>query len=192
MIVVPCPQRAERILLAGKMSCPHCAGRLRPHGHGQPRTVRGVGDTRLRVRPRRAACADCRRTQILLPTALTVRRADSTEVIGTALAAKAGGAGYRTVAARLGRPVSTVRNWLRRVPEPHAEWLWQRGVQRAVEVDRELLAGRPERQSTLAHALNLLAGAALRYRQRFGLADPPWSLMCFFAEGRLLAPPPFS
>lgn len=101
--------------------------------------------------------------------------------------------GQRSIAARLGRPVSTVRNWLRCVPEPHAQWLWRRAVQRAVAVDRELLAGPLVQQSTLAHALNLLAGAALRYRQRFALADAPWALMCFFfADGRLLAPPPFS
>jgi hypothetical protein len=40
----------------------------------------------------------------------------------------------------------------------------------------------------LGHALNLLAGAALRYRERLGLADPPWALIGFFAQGRLLAP----
>jgi hypothetical protein len=36
--------------------------------------------------------------------------------------------------------------------------------------------------------LNLLAGAALRYRERLGLADPPWALIGFFAQGRLPAP----
>jgi hypothetical protein len=38
--------------------------------------------------------------------------------------------------------------------------------------------------------LNLLAGAALRYRSRFGVvAAPVWSLINSFAHGRLLAPP---
>ncbi len=121
MIVVPCPQRAERILQAGTMSCPGCSAALRPHGHGRVRTVRGRGEQVWRVRPRRARCTDCGATHILLPTVLTVRRADSTEVIGTALAAKANGAGVRTIAARLDRPVSTVRRWLRRVPESHVQ-----------------------------------------------------------------------
>lgn len=192
MIVVPCPERAERILLAGAMRCPRCGGRLRPHGHGRARTVREACGANLTVRPRRAECAGCGRTQILLPTTLTARRADSTAVIGAALAARADGEGYRRIAARLGRPVSTVRNWLRRVPDSHVEWLWQRGVQRAVEIDRELLAGPFEGRSPLWRALNLLVGVALAYRQRLGIADGPWSLMCFFAEGRLLAPPPFS
>lgn len=189
MIVVSCPQRAERILQAGAMSCPRCQGWLRPHGHGRTRTVRGVGADTVSVTPRRARCADCLGTQILLPTALTVRLADSTEVIGTALVAKANGAGFRTIATRLGRPASTVRRWLRRVPESHAQWLYQRAVERAAQIDRELLL-RPARQKTLlGHALNLLAGAALRYRQRVGLTDSPWALIGFFAHGRLLSQP---
>ncbi len=126
MIVVSCPQRAEQILQAGTMSCPRCSGRLRPHGHGRARTVRGPGEDTVSVRPRRARCAACLATQILLPSALTVRRADSTEVIGHALAAKANGAGFRTIAARLDRPASTVRRWPRRVPDSHAQWLYER------------------------------------------------------------------
>jgi transposase len=43
------------------------------------------------------------------------RRADSTEAIGNALAAKSRGDGYRSIAARFGLPESTVRRWLRAV-----------------------------------------------------------------------------
>lgn len=140
MIVVACPDRAERILQVGSMRCPRCPGRLRPFGHGRTRTVRGRGDDTLRVTPRRARCRDCGGTQILLPATLTVRRADSIEVIGAALAAKAGGAGFRAIAATLARPVSTVRSWLRRVPEGHARWLYERAVDRGA--DRPGAAGR--------------------------------------------------
>jgi transposase-like protein len=188
VIVVPCPERAERILQAGNMGCPRCPGRLRPFGHGRTRTVRGRGTATLRVTPRRARCGDCGGTQILLPTTLTVRRADSTEVIGAALAAKAGGAGFRAIAATLARPVSTVRSWLRRIPERHARWLYERAVDRAVQIDRELLVGPAQYPTVLGQALNLLAGAALRYRERLGLPDTPWALIGFFAQGRLLAP----
>ena len=188
MIVVACPERAERILQAGNMSCPRCPGRLRPFGHGRTRTVRGRGADTLRVTPRRARCPSCGGTQILLPTALTVRRADSTEVIGAALAAKAGGAGFRVIAAALDRPASTVRSWLRRVPDGHARWLYERAVDRAVQIDRELLVRPAQHPTLLGHALNLLAGAALRYRERLGLTDSPWALIGFFAQGRLLAP----
>jgi len=55
-----------------------------------------VADT-VTVTPRQARCADCQVTQILLPTALTVRRADSTEAIGTALVGHARGAGHRSI-----------------------------------------------------------------------------------------------
>jgi transposase-like protein len=189
VIVVACPERAERILQAGNMGCPRCPVRLRPFGHGRTRTVRGRGTATLRVTPRRARCGDCGGTQILLPTTLTVRRADSTEVIGAALAAKAGGAGFRAIAATLARPVSTVRSWLRRIPERHARWLYERAVDRAVQIDRELLVGPAQYPTVLGQALNLLAGAALRYRERLGLTDPVWALIGFFAQGRLLAPP---
>ena len=37
--------------------------------------------------------------------------------------------------------------------------------------------------------MNLLAGAALRYRERFGAAVPVWALIGSCAHGRLLAPP---
>ena len=51
---------------------------------------------------------------MLLPAMWLSRRADAACVIGAALLAKAGGVGHRPIAARLGRPASTVRGWLRR------------------------------------------------------------------------------
>lgn len=189
MIVVSNPQGVETRLRSGALVCPRCAGRLRPYGHARTRTVRGLGSDRLTVTPRRARCADCSATQVLLPAALTCRRADSTEVIGHALAAKAAGAGFRTIAARLDRPVSTVRAWLRRAPERHAAWLYRQGVQHCHRIDPELLV-RPAPQPTLlGQTLNLLAGAALTFRQRFASSDPPWALINCMSNGDLLAPP---
>jgi transposase-like protein len=189
VMVVARPEMAAETLLAGNLPCPLCRGVLRPFGNGRTRTVRGIGADTVTVTPRRARCADCRVTQILLPTALTVRRADSTEAIGNALVAKAGGAGYRSIATRFGRPESTVRRWLRGVREPHAQWLYRRGVDRAAAIDRELLVRPAPQRSVLGHALNLLAGAALRFRNRFGVVVPVWALIGSFAHGRLLAPP---
>lgn len=99
----------EPLLRNGKMPCPRCAGVLRPHGHGRTRTVRSIGTALLTIRPRRARCGDCGATQILLPTALTPRLSDSTDVVGTALVSKVGGAGFRTIARIMGRPETTVR-----------------------------------------------------------------------------------
>ena len=185
MLVVASPQRAEQ---AGEITCPGCRGALRPFGRARARTVRGMGAERLTVTPRRARCAA---THVLLPGALSVRRADSTEAIGSALLAKAGGAGHRSIAAQLHRPVSTVRRWLRGARGEHAEWLYQRGVQRAARLNRELLATQMHPfKSTLWHALNILAGLARHSREHLGVTDPPWSLICLYAEaGRLLAPP---
>ena len=85
--------------------------------------------------------------------------------------------------------MSTVRSWLRRAPDQHARWLYERAVDRAVQIDRELLVGPAPYPTVLGQALNLLAGAALRYRKLLGLPDTPWALIGFFAQGRLLAPP---
>ena len=81
-----------------------------------------------------------------------------------------------------------MRSWLRRVPDAHVQWLYRRAVERAAQMDRELLVRPAQYPTLLGHALNVLAGAALRYRERLGLADPPWALIGFFAQGRLLAP----
>src|SRR5450631_4535509 len=171
VMVVPCPERAEEILLAGDMPCPRCRGVLRPFGTGRTRTVRGVGADTVTVTPRRARCADCQVTQILLPTELLVRRADSTAAIGNALVAKAGGAGFRSIAARFGRPESTVRRWLRAVREPHAQWLYRRGVDSGVLVDVELLdrpaaaADHPRARAEPARRRGRAAAGQLRHQR---------------------------
>ena len=113
-------------------------------------------------------------TQILLPTGLLVRRADSTQAIGNALVAKAGGAGFRSIAARFGRPESTVRRWLRAVREPHAQWLYQRGVDSAILVDREYrLDGRDSLHGHVALPIHPLESefGSLRSRRKWPSVD---------------------
>lgn len=189
MIVVASAEQAETMLHAGQLACPGCAGVLRPHGHVRARTVRGLGDARVRVRPRRSRCASCAATHVLLPAALCLRRADTVEVIGTALAAKARGEGHRTIAARLGRPVSTVRRWLRRARPPHAGWLYEQGLQHTFRIDPDVLVRPLAWPTRLGAALNLLAAAALAYQRRLDPALPAWTLIGLFARGRLLPPP---
>ena len=75
------------------MACPDCGGRLTRWGYARARTVRGLGAATVVVRPPRVRCAACVRTHVLLPTAVQPRRADTTEVIGTALTHKAHGLG---------------------------------------------------------------------------------------------------
>jgi hypothetical protein len=110
----------ERQLGDGDLACPWCGGVLARWGNGVARRVRLPGgvDRLGRFRhvvlvPRRSRCRGCGRTHVLLPAWCLARRADAGEVIGLAVEAKAAGSGHRAIAARLGRPASTVRGWLR-------------------------------------------------------------------------------
>lgn len=189
MLVVASVEQAETLLGAGQLCCPGCSGMLRAHGHGRARTLRGRDDERVTVRPRRARCPGCAATHVLLPACLVLRRADTAEGIGAALAAKARGAGHRPIAAELGRPVSTVRRWLRRAQGPHAVWLGEQGVQHAFRADPDILNTRLVWPTPLGHALNLLAGAALAYQARWDWHLPVWTLIGMITCGRLLPPP---
>jgi hypothetical protein len=103
----------ERQLAGGELSCPSCGGALGGWGNSVTRPVRQLeGDDEL-VTPRRSRCRGCGATHVLLPARLLCRRADAGVVIGRAAEEKAAGAGYRKIAEGLGRPVSTVRGWLR-------------------------------------------------------------------------------
>ena len=103
----------ERQLRGGELSCPSCGGVLGGWGDAGTRPVRQLeGDDEL-VTPRRSRCRGCKGTHVLLPAQLLSRRADAAAVIGRALEGKAAGAGHRKIAEGLGRPVSTVRGWLR-------------------------------------------------------------------------------
>ncbi|MCD5422858.1 sigma-70 region 4 domain-containing protein [Rhodococcus pyridinivorans] len=128
-------------------------------------------------------------THILLPTALQVRRADTTEVIGNALAYKANGLGFRSIAERMGRPESTVRRWLRRAAGEHVQWLHRRGTERLFLVAREAFGNIRFVGNPLGDALCVLAAAAVEDRRRFGFPDPPWDLIGIYTQGRLLSPP---
>lgn len=107
----------ESRLFQGLLSCPGCSGRLRPWGWARTRRIRhGAGGDQHLVRhhPRRGRCTGCGATHVLLQVSLAARRADTAEVITVAIEAKTfRGEGHRVIAARLGRPASTVRGWLR-------------------------------------------------------------------------------
>jgi hypothetical protein len=103
----------ERQLGGGELACPSCGGVLARWGNGAARRVRVAEGPDVELVPRRSRCRGCGATHVLLPAWCLARRADAGEVIGLALEAKAAGSGHRLVAARLGRPASTVRGWLR-------------------------------------------------------------------------------
>jgi hypothetical protein len=178
----------ERKLAAGDLCCPGCGGLLARWGHARQRALRGRGGALTWLRPRRARCTGCSVTHVLLPVAALARRADAAEVIGAALTANAAGAGFRKVAAALGRPAETVRGWLRRF-SARAE---------AVRVffTRLLVDAMPDpvtpasAVTAVAAAVSAIAGAAAAVASRWpGLgAVSPWAAASAATGGGLLSP----
>jgi len=116
-----------------------------------------------------------------------VRRADTVAVIGRALLAKAAGAGHRSIAALLDRPVSTVRGWLRRFGV-RAESLRVLFTVLLHEFDASAPAV-PVTGSGFADALQVLGLAAAAAARLFG-PRPAWQFASAASGGLLLGPGP--
>jgi hypothetical protein len=178
--------RVERRLMGGLLTCPECGGVLAGWGYGRERTVRG-SDGPVRMRPRRSRCAGCGVTHVLLPVVVLVRRADAAVVIGAALAAKAAGVGYRSIAVVLRRPPDTVRGWLRRfagraevVRSVFTVWV------RALDPDPVM----PEPAGSVwADAVAAIVAATRAAAGRFVMsAVSAWEVATAISGGLLLAP----
>jgi hypothetical protein len=179
----------EGLLSSGRLACPGCGGVLRGWGHARLRAVRGEGGDGWRLRPRRARCAGCGRTHVLLPVSVLARRADVVVVIGAALAGAAAGLGYRRIAERLGRPAATVRGWLRRFAS-RAGVLRSAFTRLACALDPDPLLPGPA-GSQVADAVAAIAAAGAAAARRWGrdvLALSAWELAAVVSSGRLLAP----
>jgi hypothetical protein len=117
-----------------------------------------------------------------------VRRADVVTVIGAALAVKAAGGGVRAAAAAVGRPVETVRGWLRCFAgRAEAVRVAFTALLVAVGVDPVPPAAAV---SVFADAVAAVAGAAAAVRSRWpGVGElPGWLVAAAVSGGRLLAP----
>ena len=175
----------EAALLAGALGCPviDCQGRLGPWGRARERAVRGLVG---RWRPRRTRCGSCRRTHVLLPASVLLRRADAATVIGAALLAKAAGAGHRSIAAELGRPASTVRGWLRRLVAVADRVLAVLGVI-AAEFGTLFVPPAPT-GSPLGAVVELVGALARAAALALAGSCSPWRLVAVISGGRLLSP----
>ena len=175
----------ERRLAAGGLSCPGCAGVLAGWGYARERGVRGW-EGAVRVCPRRSRCRGCGVTHVLLPVVVLLRRADTAGVIGAALVAKAAGAGYRRIAVELGRPVETVRGWLRRFGAR------LEAVRRVFTVLVRSLGTDPVMPPPTGgrwgDAVGAITAAAWAATVRFVMVVPVWALAAAVSGGRLLAP----
>ncbi|MBA3720063.1 MAG: helix-turn-helix domain-containing protein [Nocardioidaceae bacterium] len=174
----------DQLLTGGELRCPDCAGELRPWGHARERGVRDETCV-VALRPRRSWCAQCRCTHVLLPASGLVRRADTVAVIGRALLAKAAGAGHRSIAALLDRPVSTVRGWLRRFGA-RAEGLRVLFTALLHALDASAAAAGVT-GSLFADALESLGLAAAAAARLFG-PRPAWQFAAAASSGLLLGP----
>jgi Domain of unknown function (DUF6431) len=179
-------REVERKLRAGRLSCPLCGGRLAPWSHGRARLVFGAGTLRWRLRPRRARCAQCRVTHVLLPASVLARRRDEAGVIGTALRLAAGGVSCAAIARLLGRAVGLVRSWIGRLAG-------RAGQVRAVFTVL-VVALDPDPPpigpagSPLGDAVAAITAAAAAFGRRFLVVVSPWELASAVTSGSLLAP----
>lgn len=185
IIVESDPDRVEADLLAGRVPCPGCGGVLGPWSFARRRFVRSEAGP-VELRPRRGRCRGCAKTQVLLPDVLLCRRVDTVAVIGRAVMAAAGGAGCRRAALVVGRPVSTVRGWLRRfrsvaarVAAHFVAWAYRLDP----HLGRIIPAGSP-----VGDAVEAIGVAARAASLRLGVR-PAWSWASVLTAGLLLRNP---
>ncbi len=183
LIVGVDPVVVEVDLVAGRLSCPCCGAGLRPWGRARERELRSRVTTR-RLVPRRARCAGCGVTHVLLPEEGLARRRDAVADIGDALLAKATGSGHRRIAARFGVPASTVRGWLRRFAAM-AERVRGHFTRWAAALDPSLGAIEPA-GSVFAEAVAAVGVAGAAAVRRLG-PRPAWVLASVLTGGGLLS-----
>ena len=186
MIVWPCPLDVSAYVASGRdvappaVRCPACGGPTGPWS-GYRRHLRADGLHVVFVP--RVRCRRCGRTDALLPWFVIPYRYDTTDVIGAALELSAGGQGVRRIAALLGRPETTVREWVRRFARVAADLA---RVVLAAAVERGWsgfdLPTAPGRRT--AAAVAAMAAAWSRRRGPVG----PWRLAVLVSGGSLLAP----
>ena len=180
LIVRNDPDAVEADLVRRRFSCPACGvGVLARWGFARDRVLRDG----QRFRPRRAMCATCRSTHVLLADVCLLRRRDSAEVIGAAISAA--GEDYVRVADRLGIPPETVRGWRRRFRR-WAVAIWAHFTRWLVV----LSPGRPARQlagSAAADALEAIGLAARAASLRLESIRPAWSWASALTAGALLS-----
>ena len=186
MIVWPCGLDVSAYAAQGRevtpprVACPRCGGPTGPWS-GYRRHLRDAG--LLRIFVPRVRCKQCGLTAALLPWFVAPYRWDTVDVIGAALERHAVGVGVRRIAATLGRPETTVREWVRRfgmVATDLARVLLAAAVRFGWSGFELPVAPGPR----AAAAVAALASAWSRRRGPV----PPWRLAALVTGGAWLAP----
>lgn len=181
LMVGPDQARVERDLVAGELSCSKCGEQLRPWSWARKRKLRN-GPKDVELEPRRARCAGCRATHVLLPALCLLRRRDLAEVIVQALILRAQKLGQLRISGQAGVPLSTVRGWLSRFKE-RAELIRAHFVRLAIDLGLPASSILPA-ESTFADSLVALKVAHHQAVARFGPTEI-W-LFAAAASGGLL------
>lgn len=186
MIVWPSPLDVSTYAARGRevdpprVSCSRCGGATGPWS-GYRRHLRDA-ELHLIFVPR-VRCKSCGRTDALLPWFVTPYRWDTVDVIGQALERHVAGEGVRRIAAALGRPETTVREWCRRfglVAADLARVLLAAAVRAGWSGFDLPVASGPR----VAAAVTALASAWTRHRGPVGA----WRLAALVTGGAWLAP----
>ncbi|MGH9057168.1 MAG: helix-turn-helix domain-containing protein [Acidimicrobiales bacterium] len=186
MLIVGTDEAAvEQDLLSGRLACPACGGPLKGWGHSCSRPLHLRGGEVVRFTPRRSICRahPKAKTHVLVPDSSLLRRRDHVEVIGSAVAQHAEGAGQRPIAAALGVSREKVRGWLRGFATS-AEAIRAHFTRWAHALDPELGAIAPGRKA-VADALSAIGVAVRAYVLRFG-PTPAWQVVARLSGGVLL------
>lgn len=181
------PTSATLELTAGRLECPHtnCYGQLRPWGHARLRRVRH--DPTSGYRPRRARCAFCRRTQVLLSVATYPRRPDTVETVAEVLLGAVRGLSYRQLAKHINIPATTMRGWIRRA-QANSEHVRVRATQLAHAFDPLAHPIEPT-GSPLGDMIEAVGRAVVAAACRLGPSSRPWASATLMTRGAILAPP---
>jgi len=186
VIVWPCRLDVSTYAARGRditpprVACPRCGGPTGPWS-GYRRHLRDAGLHRIFVP--RVRCRRCGATAALLPWFVSPYRWDSVDVIGQALEHSAAGAGVRRIAAALGRPETTVREWCRRF-RSSAEVLARVLLAAAVRIGWTGFELPTEPGPRCAAAVSALGAA---WARRHGPVRP-WRLVALVTGGAWLAP----
>jgi hypothetical protein len=181
----------DQALRGGQLTCPLCEGALRPWGRARLRVIRFDPAPHRPVHPRRARCATCRTTHVLLPDWMLVRRAYAAPIIWSALTAQARGLGYRRIALRMHLPETTVRDWLRAFRRNGPRLLAQLAHPEPASTSAALLI-QPKCWLTTSAALLIqpkcwLTTSPVLVLERLSPPLPAWRFAVRVSAGRLLA-----